>query len=328
MNIFNNLNKQKMIKKQKEFENDNILKLNIIKDNSPISKEELIKENDSQKCVNNMEKKIIKDFLLNENSNHLSNKLKYLYIIELLSKYKMKSKYNCTVEMYNKIITGFLLENAVCHIVAIFKDKMLSDYMEEFLRREYNLKECNHRVPKFSKYYRNYARFFCKPIFRDFRLNKIINKNGEKKAEVYYKNNYQGGITKDDDENNGFEKSSSSEEDMNKKNKNNKKDNILDLKNLEMLFDESVKQKIENATIMTSLNSSTNTINLKLNNEKIEVFSENKCDKSNETTLYDIMDIIKNKKEYKIINVDKLKKEIIQQTDNNNSKNIILIFFN
>ena len=185
---------------------------------------------------------------------------------------------------------------------------MLSDYIDEFLRRIYKPKECRERLPKFAKYYKNYLQFFCKPIFRDFRINKIIDRNGEKKAEVYYKNNYQGGKSQDDEENKGFAKSNSSdencEENQNKKNKHN----IENPSALAQLFDESIKEKIENVTIMTTINSSiNNTINLKLDNEKIEVFSENKCDKSNDTTLHDIMDIIKKKKN-KII---KSKKKII-----------------
>lgn len=48
-----------------------------------------------------------------------------------------------------------------------------------------------------------------------------------------------------------------------------KKENIENLKNLAQLFDESLKEKIENVTVMTSMNSSiNNTINLKIDNEK------------------------------------------------------------
>ena len=54
---------------------------------------------------------------------------------------------------------------------------------------------------------------------------------------------------------------------------------------------------------MTTINNSKNiTINLNLNNEKIEFFSENKFDKSNDTTLYELIDIVKKGKHsvYKI----------------------------
>ena len=82
---------------------------------------------------------------------------------------------------------------------------------------------------------------FCKPAFRYFRINKINDRNGEKKAEIYYKNNYQGGKSQDDEENKGFAKSSSSDEDgdenQNKKNKDNTKCFILNyIINIIILF--------------------------------------------------------------------------------------------
>ena len=310
---------------QSEFENDNLLKINMQKDYSIISNiEDIILDNNSQ-TSDNVEKNIIKKFLSDKNSKNISKKEKYLYIIELLSKSKLYLKHNCTHDIFNKITAGILIDNADCHLVAIFKEKMLMDYLEEFLRRIYKTKESKERIPKFSKYYRNYLKFFCKPVFKDFRINKIINRNGEKNAEIYYKNNYQGGKSKEDDENNGFAKSSSSEEDVGEKDNKKNKENIENLNNLAQIFDDSIKEKIENATIMTSINSSqNNTINLKIDNEKIEVFSENKCDKSNDTTLHDIMDIIKIKKNNKnhLDDLFKLKKEIIQLDDKNNNNSL------
>ena len=65
------------------------------------------------------------------------------------------------------------------------------------------------------------------------------------------------------------------------------------------IFDESIKENIDNVTIMTTINNSkNNTINLNLNNEKIEVFSENKCEVSNDTTLHEVLDIVKNGQQY------------------------------
>lgn len=50
---------------------------------------------------------------------------------------------------------------------------------------------------------------FCKPIFKDFDFNKLIQNNGEKKAELYYKNNYQQAKSLDNAKDNGFEESDS-----------------------------------------------------------------------------------------------------------------------
>jgi hypothetical protein len=301
---------------------ENLSNINTNKEYSIISNiDDLILENNSQ-LNDNLEKLMIKKFLSDTNNKNLSKKIKCLYILEILSKVKLSTKHNCTDENFYKYISNILIDNVDCHMVSIFKENMLTDYIDEFLRRLYKPKESKERIPKFSKYYRNYLLFFCKPTFRNFRINKIINKNGEKKAEIYYKNNYQGGKSQEDDENNGFAQSSSSDDNK------NKKENIENLKNLAQLFDESLKEKIENVTVMTSMNSSiNNTINLKIDNEKIEVFSENKCDKSNDTTLHDIMDIIKNKKHKKNImsrnektDMQKIKKDLIKSKEEKNNE--------
>ena len=297
-----------------EIENNNLLKVNINKDYSVISNiEDILIDNNSQDNESKI-KGIIKRFLSKSNANKISKKEKSLYIMEFLSKLKLNLRHNCTNEFLNKFITNKLIDDSNCRLVANFKENMLKDYIDEFLKRIYKYKECIERLPKFSKYYKNYSRFFCKPTFKDFKINKIIDRNGEKKAQIYYKNNYQGGKSEDDDENNGFAKSSSSDEDYDdKKNKKQNPCDVRDIKDLSQLFDESTKEKIENVTIMTTINYSlNNTINLKIDNEKIEVFSENKCDKSNDTTLHDIMDIIKNKK----------KKHITIKKDENNISNI------
>ena len=83
-----------------------------------------------------------------------------------------------------------LIESKNCHLVAIFKDYLISDYIDEFLRRFYHKKEIWERIPKFEGYYKNYLTFFCKPIFSDFYANEIIQGYGEAKAEIYYNQTY------------------------------------------------------------------------------------------------------------------------------------------
>ena len=127
-----------------------------------------------------------------------------------LSNLKIRKYYNCTPAKYENYIVEYLLNNVDCHLVSIFKEKMLTDYVDEFLRRQYNIEECKERIPKFSVYYKNYLQFFCKPTYNSFKFNDLIQNYGEKKAELYYKDHYQGGLS-NDDEDNGFEESSSDE---------------------------------------------------------------------------------------------------------------------
>ena len=226
------------------------------------------------------------------------NKLNYL------SNNKIQKKYNCTPEKYERIIVEYLLNNIDCHLVSIFKEKMLTDYVDEFLRREYNMGECIERIPKFSIYYKNYLLFFCKPTYNNFKFNELIQNYGEKKAELYYKDHYQGGLS-NDDEDNGFEESSSSDDSSNKENEYEFSNNNGEI------FNKIVKEKLDNVTVMTTINTTgNNTINLNLNNEKIEVFSENKAEISNDTTINDLMeDIKKETKKLKNKKRDSIKKK-------------------
>jgi hypothetical protein len=170
---------------------------------------------------------------------------------------------------------------------------MITDYIDEFLKRKYSIKESEERIPKFYLYYKHYSIFFGQPFFTDFSFNILLQKNGEKKARIYYKKHYQNGESKDEDnENIGFAESGSDDDDEEKKNEdtNKKKKNK---NNNNTIFSEDIKDNIDNITVMTTINSiENNTINLGLNNEKIEIFSENKMEKSNDTTIGELMDDI------------------------------------
>lgn len=103
----------------------------------------------------------------------------------------LSKKYSIREGEYQGIIVENLLYNKNCHLVSVFKDNMIYDFiMEEFLKRLYKFSECLERIPKFATYYKNYLKFFCNPIFRDFEINDIIQTHGENRAELYYNRNY------------------------------------------------------------------------------------------------------------------------------------------
>ena len=99
-------------------------------------------------------------------------------------------EYNCTKEGYETIIVNNLLHNKPCHIVSVFKENMIQDYIDEFLKRIYRLDESKERVPKYAKFYRNFLLLFCKPTICDLELNEIIKKHSEEKAEEYYRKKF------------------------------------------------------------------------------------------------------------------------------------------
>ena len=116
---------------------------------------------------------------------------------ENVPKFNIKNSINKNLKKYNsnKLTNRIypindLIESKNCHLVAVFKDYLISDYIDEFLRRFYFKKEIKERLPKFESYYKNYLTFFCKPTFSDFFANDIIQSYGEAQAEIYYNLTY------------------------------------------------------------------------------------------------------------------------------------------
>lgn len=101
-------------------------------------------------------------------------------------------KHNITERKYRMIILDYIIYKHNCKLVADFKDHMIFDTVEEFLKRPYSTKESLDRLPRIAKYFKNYAEYFCKPIFRDFKSNNLINNYWECKAEIFYKKNLDG----------------------------------------------------------------------------------------------------------------------------------------
>ena len=96
-----------------------------------------------------------------------------------------------TKKKYYNDITDNLICSKSCHLVSCLKESMIYDFIDEFLKRYYTKNESRDRIPKFVNYYKNYLKFFCRPIFRDLELNDIIQSYGEKCAEIYYNDNYE-----------------------------------------------------------------------------------------------------------------------------------------
>ena len=217
---------------------------------------------------------------------------------------KAKLKYK-----YLGLITENLIFNKNTHLVTVFKDYMIWDYIEEFLKRYYNGYESVDRVPKFASFYKNYLKFFCIPTFRDIFCNEMIHNYSEKKAEMFYNANYRKKKEESEQKDFGlFEESESDEESDSKISKNIEK----------TIFDETIKKRIERySPINTSMVLPESDAKLKTDDSGLLVTS------SNEESLVDIMKgmtpPIKNKskksKKYEIINNKN------NNINNNNIKN-------
>ena len=193
---------------------------------------------------------------------------------------RIHKRYGANAKLKYQYI-GLIMENLIfnknTHLVSTFKDYMIWDYVEEFLKRYYNDKESGERVPKFALFYKNYLKFFCIPTFKDIFSNEMIHNFNEKKAELFYNENYKKKKeTNSYQEDCGIYEESESDEESDSKTMNN---------NIEKtIFNETVKKKIERySPINTSMALPESDTRLKPDDSGLLITS------SNESSLENIM---------------------------------------
>ena len=196
----------------------------------------------------------------------------------LFLKYGKKTKQN-----YQKFIITNLINSKNCRVVALLKDRMILDFIDEFLKRYYKKKESKNQIPKLVIYYKNYLRFFCKPIFRNFSLNNIIQHNGEKLAEIYYNNNYG------------------------KNSKNNHNNNKLKSPNqFKIIFTKSIKESINDISISSNYSNS-----IQLNQSSFRLlYKNNYGDDFENESIINILNDLNGKKNHSI-NANQRNKKIL-----------------
>ena len=183
------------------------------------------------------------------------------------------SKYGDIEEDYYLYYTNQIFYNISSHFNCIYKENQYLYNIEEFLKRFYKKKESLDRVPKLSDYYKNYLKFFCRPFFKNYKLGKILHDFEDKKAEIFYKNNYADSINEleEKDKENSDKKSSSSLSSL---------DNITDNK---IIFDKRTKNIIDN-----NLNNELCTLTLTLESSRTNLKKEkNKDNNKDNNNLYD-----------------------------------------
>ena len=220
-----------------------------------------------------------------------------MYEIKIRAHIKFKKKYfpENKIDNYLNMIMDVLVFNKNCHLVTIFKDYMILDYIDEFLKRYYTKDESKERIPRFANFYKNYLKFFCKPTFSNFQINDIIQEHSEKKAELYYnqnfrnkkdKNNFDEGLFEDDDESYSIQVSKSKIE--------------------KTIFNETIKKQIDENSLglIKTEENSERTINLQ-SNDFIPNHSFLYTKNSNEESLLNAINaingknlLLKNKKIY------------------------------
>ena len=110
-----------------------------------------------------------------------SSKVTKISIIKKI--YKLfNMKYSKLPESYNNNIIDNIIYNEKSHIVATFKDRLISDDIGEFLKRFYKKKESDIRLPKFYEYYDLYSKIF--PNYTAFDEGKYLYLNIQRKQRM------------------------------------------------------------------------------------------------------------------------------------------------
>ena len=102
----------------------------------------------------------------------------------------LQSKYSDINEEYFILYANQLIFKRRTHFSLIYKENQYDNSFIEFLKRYYDFDETIFRMPKLYEYYKNYHKFYCKPIFRSIYIGKLLHNYEDNKAEIFYKNNY------------------------------------------------------------------------------------------------------------------------------------------
>ena len=244
----------------------------------------------------------LNDIINDSNSNIKNSQISFSYVssrgnnksilsqVESIVRRKIIKKYNCTNDKYNFYIINNILRNDYCHIVSRFKDILINSPDVEYFYKYHKKVENEDLLKKLYLFYQNYFNFYCKPAFSNIALALIFKTYFDKKAKCFLNIEYNSDTSKFEDNKSKkiIEESSIGSESKSKINQ-------------EKIFDKDIKESLDNVSIMTTIPDNTgkdSSINLNIEKEKIEIFRENKREYSNDSTFVEIIDYIRNKKNY------------------------------
>ena len=228
-------NKQIIIKKLQNLSNNNKSSL----------------ESNRTAISNGIKNSFDNNFVLNSN----------IYFKKIIKK-NLKTKYDINPFKFTLIRIQNFIDSKYCRTIAIFKESLIFYYEEEFLKRYYQKYESIVRIPKFFNYYTNYLLFFCKPTLKELHLSEQLIKYYEKKAHVFYNDNYTLKNKNNEKKNNN-----------NNKNNNNKEEIIFTEKIRKIISGQSsssqlIIKKNENSSILTFYSLENSILNLLNGNKK------------------------------------------------------------
>lgn len=227
-------------------------------------------------------------------------------------------KYNTTPDKYGIMMFNNVIQSKYCRTLAVFKEILLYNYIEEFLKRYYKIKESCSRLKKCFAYYKNYLLYFCNPIFSKMAINELMQAKGEKKAKVYYSLNIKNNHFKVKDKETKLQYQI-----IKPKKKNDKEDLVI--------FSSTIKEIISKPSIIS--NSKTNIYNKHIDDESVIYFNNDLIENnSNDNTMNDIVKQIKDKADHNLnipqhhikpkLIISKRKSKDFQAINDNQSRNV------
>lgn len=94
----------------------------------------------------------------------------------------LSDRYSSNRDFYNLKIVNDLIYNENTHVVSIFKDYLILDDINEFLKRPYTLQETKARLPKLCTFYDKYSQVF--PNYVTLPESKYMFKNIQRKQKL------------------------------------------------------------------------------------------------------------------------------------------------
>lgn len=94
----------------------------------------------------------------------------------------LSDRYSSNRDFYNLKIVNDLIYNENTHVVSIFKDYLILDDINEFLKRPYTLPETKTRLPKLCTFYDKYSQVF--PNYVTLPESKYMFKNIQRKQKL------------------------------------------------------------------------------------------------------------------------------------------------
>jgi hypothetical protein len=230
------------------------------------------------------------------------------------------SKYGDIEEDFYFLIINQVMYNLPTKFNCLFKEVKYYNMTQDYLKRIYKYNESIERIPRLSDYYKNYHLFFCRPTLRHYKLGKLIGNYQDKKAEIFYKNNYQE----------SKENSAEKEEENLKKSSSFSMSSLDNITNNKTIFDKQTKKILEKSETDLKNNNYYNTLiletsrsNLLMNNGLISKRTGD--ENSFEKIIHALVDYQHYKNKQKNKNSNSSKKSILK---NKKIKDIIINNYN